>query len=341
MMCSKTDVPVALVFFNRPEQFRKVFETVQRARPSRLFLIQDGPRQGNENDAVNVEKCRQIVEDIDWECEVTTDYSEENLGCGKRIYTGLSKCFEYVDRLIILEDDCVPSPSFFPFCEELLEKYKNDERVGMITGMNHLNTFDKADGDYIFSEVGSIAGWATWRRSWSNVKFQLHETVEDEEAVRLLKNMGKYSVNRGFMIKTAIKKNEEQKAGEKLSSWSTQFSLEQLLNSRLVIAPKVNLMSNIGLTAESANSASSIKMVSRGMRPLYRLKLYEMEFPLKHPKHLVNDVEYGERVNKMMHPNKAVSLMRKVESVFLRVIHGDMKSIIKSLKRRMKRIFKR
>lgn len=336
---AKIDVPVALIFFNRPEQFARVFETVKQARPTRLFLIQDGPRPGNSKDAENIQKCRDVI-DIDWECEVESDFSEENLGCGKRIFTGLSRCFQKVDRLVILEDDCVASQSFFPFCQEILERYKDDLRVSLISGMNHLNTFPAVEDDYLFSCVGSIAGWATWKRCWDGVTFSLEETVKDSQAMRLLQNYEKYASHRSSVYSTVKRKYAQMCRGEKLSSWSTQFGINQILNSQLVIVPRVNLMSNIGLSAESANSVSNIKLVPRGARPLYQLKLFEMEFPLKHPKYVINDIGYCKAVDKLMHPSKPVRIMRRIESVFLRIVGGDTASISKAIKRRFARLFR-
>ncbi len=335
MRKSSLDTPVALIFFNRPEQFQKVFETVKKAAPSKLFLIQDGPRKGNEKDVENIEKCRDILQEIDWECEIYRDFSNENLGCGKRIYTGISKCFEEVDRLIILEDDCVPSQSFFPFCEELLEKYKDDERVGMITGMNHLNTFDEVDSDYFFAMVGSIAGWATWKRSWELTDYDLNNIANDKNAMRLLMYFEKYATIKNNIYTNIIEKMSILNSGGKLTSWSTQFGLYQYLNSKLIVVPKYNLMSNIGLTAESANSVSSIKLVPHGLRPLYRLKLYNIKFPMKEPKYMMNDIEYCQKVNRLMRPNKFISCYRKIESIVLRIWYGDFKSLLKGLKRKL------
>lgn len=334
------DVPVALVFFNRPEQFAVVFEQVKKAKPSKLFLIQDGPREGNTRDAENIAKCREVLNGIDWECDVTRDFSEVNLGCGKRVFSGISRCFEEVDRLIILEDDCVPSQSFFPFCKEMLERYKDDNRIGLITGMNHLGQFDAVPGDYLFSNVGSIAGWATWRRSWENVPFDLMEIVEDTYAMRMLKNHEKYAPNRNRVYSNVTEKAEKLNKGEKLSSWSTQFGLNQILQSRLILVPRVNMMTNIGLTAESANSVSSIKMVPKGLRPLYQLKNQELEFPLTHPKYVVNDITYCQAVDKIMNPKPIAAFFRKIESVWLRLIHGDKTSVWKGLKRRFKKLIK-
>lgn len=339
-MNTQLDTPVALVFFNRPEQFAKVFEEVRKAKPSKLFLIQDGPRKNNERDRENIAKCREVLEGIDWECDVVKDFSDENLGCGKRVFSGISKCFEQVDRLIILEDDCVPSQSFFPFCRELLEKYKDDQRIGLISGMNHLNRFDAAEGDYLFSMMGSIAGWATWKRSWENVSFELDRIADDENAMRLLRNYEKYSCTRNSFYTMVKEKNAMLQMGKKISSWSTQFGSNRVLNSQLYIVPKVNLMTNIGLTAESANSVGSIKMVPRGLRPLYQLKLHDMEFPLKHPKYVMNDIEYSKKVDRIMRPNRFIAAMRKVESVFLRMIYGDFSSLTKGFKRRLGKLFR-
>lgn len=335
MRHSKIDIPVALVFFNRPEQFAKVFETVKQAAPSKLFLIQDGARENNKKDIENIQKCRDVLKGIDWECEINEDFSDKNLGCGKRIYTGISKCFEKVDRLIILEDDCVPSQSFFLFCYETLEKYKNDLRISMITGMNHLNSFDKVDSDYFFANVGSIAGWATWKRSWELMDYDLSAVVNDKSAMRLLKDYQTFAPRRNSIHDDVLKKKAVLDNGGKLTSWSTQFAVAQILQSKLIVVPRVNLMSNIGLSAESANSVSNIKFVPRGLRPLYQLKLFEMDFPLKHPKYVINDIEYCHRVDDMMRPKKSVRSLRKIESIWLRLIHGDAKNLLNKLKKKL------
>lgn len=159
----KIDVPVLLIFFNRPGCFEKVFEQVKKARPSKLFLYQDGAREDNEQDQICVKKCRDIALDIDWDCEVYTKFQEKNYGCDPSEYISQKWAFEHVDKCIILEDDDVPSQSFFPFCKELLDKYENDTRINMICGMNNLETWD-SPYSYLFTETGSIWGWATWKR---------------------------------------------------------------------------------------------------------------------------------------------------------------------------------
>ena len=155
-------------FFSRPNCFAKVFEQVKMARPSKLFLYQDGPRENNHNDVKGIAECRKIAEAIDWECEVQTFYQEKNVGCDPSEFLAQKWAFSHVDKCIILEDDDVPSQSFFPYCKELLDKYENDDRINMICGMNNLETVD-SPYSYLFSTTGSIWGWATWKRivdSW-------------------------------------------------------------------------------------------------------------------------------------------------------------------------------
>ena len=157
----KTDIAVLLLFFNRPETFQQVFNEVKKARPSRLFLYQDGMR--GERDRVGVEACRQIASDdnIDWECEVHRLYQEKNLGCDPSEYVSQKWAFSIVDKCIVLEDDDVPSQAFFPFCKEMLDRYEHDSRVWMIAGFNTDEITPDVPTDYFFTSVFSIWGWAS------------------------------------------------------------------------------------------------------------------------------------------------------------------------------------
>ncbi|MDY3304983.1 MAG: hemolysin activation protein, partial [Clostridia bacterium] len=163
----KSNVSVMILFFTRPDVLTKTFESVRKARPAKLFLFQDGPR--GEKDNIKINECRKIVEEIDWDCQVYRNYSETNLGCDKSQYAAFEWAFQYTDSLMFLEDDCVPSQSFFPFCEQLLEKYKDDKRVHMICGMNHEgDSSATVKEDYLFAKTPTIWGWATWKRAWQN-----------------------------------------------------------------------------------------------------------------------------------------------------------------------------
>ena len=133
----KNDVAVLLIFFTRDDVFAKTFAAVKEARPRKLLLWQDGPREGRPNDMQGIQRCREIAEDIDWECEIYKNYQEKNWGCDPSTFYSHKWAFSIVDKCIILEDDCVPAQSFFPFCKELLDRYEKDLRINRICGFNH------------------------------------------------------------------------------------------------------------------------------------------------------------------------------------------------------------
>lgn len=328
-----TDVPVALIFFARPDVLQKTFSAIREAKPRQLFLIQDGSRAQRPDDLGKIEQCREIVSNIDWDCEVRTNYSDNNLGCGMRVYSGISWAFEFVDRLAIIEDDCVPCISFFKFSEEVLEKFKDDERIDMISGMNHEGISQNIPYDYLFTESGSIWGWATWKRVWDTVDYNL-SCIENTYAERLINN--RYGT---FLFREGRKKLSDLKNEKKLSSWSHQRGLNMFLYSRLTIVPKYNLITNIGLTENGANSVNSINLIPKGLRRIFFMKTYEVKFPLKHPKYVINDVEFKKRVDRIMavgHP--FVHIYRIWESIVYRLFAGDFSSIMKGLKRRLNNI---
>ncbi len=155
------DVAVLILFFNRPKQLSQVFEQVKIARPSKLFLYQDGPR--GEKDIPGIEDCRKIIEDIDWECDVHTLYQEKNFGCDPSEFISQKWAFSNVDKCIVLEDDDVPSISFFTFCKEMLDRYENDNRITMIAGFNNEEVTKDIPYDYFFASTFSIWGWQVGR----------------------------------------------------------------------------------------------------------------------------------------------------------------------------------
>jgi hypothetical protein len=183
---SKIDVAVLILFFNRPEHLKKVFEEVRKARPSRLFLYQDGPR--SDKDLDGIKKCREVVDNIDWECDVQRLYQERNYGCDPSEYISQKWAFSMADKCIVLEDDDVPSQSFFPFCKEMLDRYEHDTRITMIAGFNSDEVTEGVPDDYFFTSVFSIWGWASWRRvvdQWDE-----HYTfLDDPYAMQQLTNL--------------------------------------------------------------------------------------------------------------------------------------------------------
>ena len=325
----KIDVPVYLNFFNRPETFKFVFEAVKQARPSKLFLACDGARMGNLNDEKNIAACQKIAEDIDWECEVHTNYSQENLGCGMRMYSGISWAFEYVDRLIILEDDCVPSQDFFPFCAELLEKYKEDSRIYMINAMNHLIRYDETPNSYFFGP-GCCWGWATWKRAWQQMDFQMG-FLTDDYSMKCVER--KYPFYRDVR-KEGAEKNKILMSGKRLTSWTYQSGMAAALNSQMAIVPSVNLITNIGLTADSTHAVNNLNKLAKRTRAFFNAPLIPMEFPLKHPKYVVEDWSYHDLVLKKFKGN----IFTKLEGYARRIIFaekGEIKAIIKKIPRKL------
>lgn len=312
------DVPVLLIFFCRVEQFSKVFEQVKIAKPSKLLLYQDGPREGK-NDLEGILKCREIAENIDWNCEVFKFYQEKNVGCDPSEFIAQKWAFSIVDRCVVLEDDDVPSQSFFPFCKELLEKYKDDERINMICGMNHLGVSEDCPYDYLFSSLGSIWGWASWKRvidTWE----ENYNFLEDKYTLNLLKNIRPLLGFKTLMERFIAHK----KAGKAYYESINRSALH--LNNRLNIVPQKNLISNIGISANATHASASMELYPKGIRRVFYMRTHELEFPLKHPKYIIEDVAYGKTITRILGVNHPfIARYRHIESTLYRVFQGIIK----------------
>lgn len=329
---SKIDIAVLLIFFARPEKIRQVFESVREARPSRLYLYQDGPRPGRQDDLENIKKCREYVSNIDWECEVHYKYQEQNYGCDPSEFIAQKWMFEKEEYGIILEDDDVPSQSFFPFCKEVLEKYKNDTRFGYVCGMNHLGKYgDLKDGSYFFSQSGSIWGWATWKHvvdAWDE-----HYTWLDDERTKTLVNQ---NFSKAFNEVFVGASKRHRATGR--AHYETILAGSIYLQNRLNIIPIVNMISNIGIGDNGTHAVNDIDLVPKGVRQILYMKTYELDFPLRHPKYVLEDKEYTKRVERIMgigHP--MVRTYRNFESLYYRFRKGGFKAIAAIVKKRMKR----
>ena len=306
------DVPVLLVFFNRPDSFAKVFEKVKMARPSKLFLACDGPRANNKDDVANIDKCKKIVDDIDWECEVHRNYSEKNLGCGIRPFSAITWAFSFVDRLIILEDDCVPETSLFQFMAELLEKYKTDDRIGMISGLNHFVNWDSQKYSYFFARNGAIWGWATWKRVWKDYDYNLKD-MDNPYFLRLLsQNLsgGKRAVKKKI---EKIKQTNQKLQNGDTGYWDFQFGILKIVNSYMCIVPKHNLICNIGNGVDSTHFKDDVGSVWKKGQ-LYFMPTQPVIFPLVHPKFVMSDYDYTVKTDKTWgYPNFFVKNFRRLK----------------------------
>lgn len=302
-MEKKFDVPVLLIFFCRDEVLKQVFDCVKRVKPTKLYLYQDGPRR--ESDMPGILACRDVVSNVDWDCEVHTLYQERNVGCDPSEYIAQKWMFEHEDRGIVLEDDDVVSDSFFYFCEELLDKYKDDERINMICGMNHLGQYKKTEASYIFTKSGAITGWASWKRvidTWDPT----YSFIDDDYQQYCLKNLlGKY-YNR------VIKSWKQQKESGK-AHYEGILGSNMYLNNRLNIVPTSNLVKNIGLTDNATHSVGTINSMPRALRCIFYAKTYELDFPLKHPKTITEDIGYQKLIYRIIAPNLFVAISRRIE----------------------------
>ena len=247
--------PVLFLIFNRLDTTKEVFSAIRQAKPPKLYIAADGPRANIKGEMEKVKAVREyVVNNIDWDCGVKTLFREKNLGCGKALSEAITWFFENEEMGIILEDDCVPNQSFFSFCENLLTKYKDDERVMMIAGTNYFFGKESSEFTYYFSRYFSIWGWATWKRAWNLYDFNMRDLDRFvEKGFFKDKNifpdtrMGKYYKDIFLMMK----KN-------KIDTWDYQWVYSCLANSGLSIVPIKNLISNIGYEGTHTDPSNSL-----------------------------------------------------------------------------------
>jgi hypothetical protein len=267
--------PVVLILFNRPRVTERVFRAIAEARPSRLLLIADGPRNAAEKRLTDA--ARAAVECIDWPCEVERDYAEANLGCRRRVGSGLDWVFERCDEAIILEDDCLPHPSFFRFCDELLDRYHADARVAMISG-DHFQPGPRGKASYYFSAIAHVWGWATWRRAWRGFDVTMSDWPADRHSDRLRRLLLDEQVL--SVYRSAF---DAVHAG-RVDTWDAQWQHAVWRSGGLVALPNVNLVTNLGFGADATHTRKSDS-------PDANLPVEALAFPLIHPPAIERDVE--------------------------------------------------
>lgn len=275
--------PVVMTVFKRYDCTKQVFEQVKKVKPKKLYVIADGPR--NEEEKVKCEKVRKIFSDIDWDCELITRFLDENYGCAKNSYTGYKWVFSQEEAAIVLEDDCVPNLSFFKFCDEMLDKYKDDERIYQICGSNINGQYSQDNKSYFFHRFGSVWGWASWKRVWDQYDFEMKKWEEPGFQSKLRRNIP----FRHFVQKALNYDYYHENANtSKVSVWTAQYEFIWISQSGYCITPAANLINNIGDGEDSAHMRKKDKLCNR--------KTYEMEFPLSHPKILLCDVKFDDIV---------------------------------------------
>ena len=267
---------VGLIVFHRPEQTERVLAEIARARPPRLLVAADAPRDEVPGEADACMAVREIIDRVDWPCEVVTDYADRHLGCGLRESSAMDWFFEREEEIVILEDDTLPSQGFFRYCEELLDRYRDDERVMAIGGNNLFRGRQVSPYSYFFSRYLQSWGWASWRRAWRYYDYEiklwpsLRETewlktvIEDQRAIAYWRD-----------IFDRIDRHD---------TWDYQFLFACWAQHGLAIVPAVNLVSNIGYGVKAAHT-------TRANDPLANIPAVEMPFPLQHPPFMVRNVE--------------------------------------------------
>lgn len=236
------NTPILLITFNRPEHTHKVLSAIREAKPKELYVAQDGPREGNQNDVEQCLKVRQVIsETVDWDCNLHTRFSDVNLGCGPGPMTGINWFFGQVERGVVMEDDCLPHPDFFQYCEELLERYDNDERVMYISSTLYDNKW-KCEQSYDFSHYMITGAWASWARAWKGFDLDLLSLNARKFRKHCKRHL--YSVVEADWW--YFKVLEIQRDEEKKSYWDYQMQIHLFKNNGLTIHPRCNLISNIG-----------------------------------------------------------------------------------------------
>ncbi len=312
---AKLDLAVLLIFFARPNTLKEVFAKVKEARPSKLFLACDGAREGNTTDVERIEECKKIVSEVDWECEVYTNYATKNQGCGRGPSNAISWAFGYVDKLLILEDDCVADETLFPFMKEMLDRYEKDERVGFISGFNHMKQWDCCPYSYFFTKTAATLGWGTWRRVWEKYDFHA-DAIKDPYCERLLyREFSSRQVARSRISdwRRATRETREKK----VNYWDIQFGLLKYTQSYLCVVPKTNLIYNIGIGAGSTHTENNKETAWKPGRVLF-MPTHPLSFPLAHPSFAVCDREYDSAVFKMVFPSKAKRIIKKIGRILKR-----------------------
>jgi hypothetical protein len=232
--------PVLFLIFNRPEITQKVFNVIRKVKPLRLFVAADGPRKGSSEDIQKCINARDIIKQVDWNCKVELLYRDHNLGCKVAVISAINWFFESVESGIILEDDCLPSPSFFWFCGELLERYQNSKQIMQINGNFHLNKVREFSDSYYFSKLNGCWGWATWRRSWELFDPHMECYKQSKESDDIFKYYGNQDISNW------MESYLDEASMPVCGIWSTQWAYSILRNNGLCINPTVNLVNNVG-----------------------------------------------------------------------------------------------
>lgn len=297
-MASTLRTPVVLLLFARPDTTARLVELVRAARPPLLLVVADGPRPDRPGEPERCDATRALVADTDWGCEVLTDYADTNLGLKRRIETGLDWAFGQVEEAILLEDDCIPHPTFFRFCDELLQRYRDEARVLSIAG-GRLGPGATDGASYRFSRYQHIWGWATWRRAWRLDDPELSRWPELRDGRWLDGLLGDRRTAEYWSYHF-----EQSHTGR--HTWDHAWQLSAWLAGGLSVIPSRNLVENVGFREDATTTRPEFRI------PLYAQPATAIDFPLRHPAAVARDVGADRFVEQELFGGT-------VESVFARI----------------------
>lgn len=243
------NVAVVYIFFNRPEAVRKTFPLIRAQQPSKLYLIADGPRASRPTDEARCRETREVVESLlDWKCEVTRDYSPVNLGCGRRLSSGLTRAFAELGEAIILEDDVLPHPDFFSFCEAHLERHRDNPQIHAISGFNPLGRYAPSAGPAVPTTFNCIWGWASWQRAWKDYQFDIAEWKEPSVKERIRAYV------RSPLNFQHFASSFDKLFSDEVDTWDFQWTFTMLKHRRIALVSSVNFIENLGFDTNATHT---------------------------------------------------------------------------------------
>jgi hypothetical protein len=270
--------PVAFIIFKRPEETQRVFAEIRKVKPPKLLVVADGPRPDKPGEDLQCAAARAIIEQVDWECEVLQNYADRNLGCRLRVSSGLDWVFDTVEEAIIIEDDCLPHPTFFRFAEELLERYRDDSRIMSISGQNVQLGRKRTDYSYYFSRYNHCWSWASWRRAWQHYDLDMKLWPEIRDGNFLADVLGD---SRAVKVWT---KTFQLCYEGKIDTWDFQWAFASFIQNGMNILANVNLASNIGHGVGGTHTEDIDS-------PYSNMPVEAITFPMKHPPFAIRDTQ--------------------------------------------------
>jgi hypothetical protein len=286
---SVLEKPVLLLIYRRPDKTRETFAAIRQARPKRLYVSAAGP--ATEADQPDCDAARAIIDEVDWDCEVRRNFMHENRGCRVNVSRGISWALAQEDEMIILEDDCVATPAFFRFCAELLDRYRDNERVMSISGTNFLFGHQATNHSYFWSRYPNIWGWATWKRAWDfyDADLALWPQTKVDGSLDTIFDQFRPRVYWRMVLDIV--------AAGKLDAWDFVWFLSCWLRGGLSAQPTVNLVRNIGFDASATHTKKANKLA--------RMPVADLRFPLDHPPDVQRNRKADNLIERQVYSNFA------------------------------------